>query len=222
VYDIYCENEKGEKFIVELQKARQDFFKERTIFYSTFPIREQAEKGEWDFNLSAVYCIGILDFVFRDRDHSAEEKEVIHYIKLKDQYCRVFYDKLMYVYIEMPKFTKQPHELETRLDKWLYFIRHLEDFQSIPEIFKNEVVFLDLLDKATIAAFNQSQLSAYEDSLKAFRDIKNVEDSAFREGLGQGVVQGIVQVAAQMKAKGFDIATICDVTGLSAGEVSLL
>ncbi|MBF6654728.1 hypothetical protein C3B48_03465, partial [Flavobacterium columnare] len=36
IYDIYCENEKGEKFIVELQKAKQNYFKERTIYYSTF------------------------------------------------------------------------------------------------------------------------------------------------------------------------------------------
>ncbi|MET3047314.1 Rpn family recombination-promoting nuclease/putative transposase, partial [Flavobacterium covae] len=48
IYDIYCQNEKGEKFIVELQKAKQNFFKERTIYYATFPIREQAEKGEWN------------------------------------------------------------------------------------------------------------------------------------------------------------------------------
>ena len=54
IYDIYCENEKGEKFIVELQKAKQNYFKERTIYYSTFPIREQAEKGEWNYNLKAA------------------------------------------------------------------------------------------------------------------------------------------------------------------------
>ena len=55
VYDIYCENENGEKFIVELQKAKQNYFNERTIYYSTFPIREQAEKGGWNYNLKAVY-----------------------------------------------------------------------------------------------------------------------------------------------------------------------
>ena len=44
IYDIYCENEKGEKFIVELQKAKQNYFKERTIYYSTFPIREQEKR----------------------------------------------------------------------------------------------------------------------------------------------------------------------------------
>jgi predicted transposase/invertase (TIGR01784 family) len=66
IYDIYCENEKGEKLIVELQKAKQNYFKERTVYYSTFPIKEQAEKGEWNYNLKAVYCIGILDFTFDD------------------------------------------------------------------------------------------------------------------------------------------------------------
>ena len=46
IYNIYCENDRGEKFIVELQKAKQNYFKERTVYYSTFPIRDQAEKGE--------------------------------------------------------------------------------------------------------------------------------------------------------------------------------
>src|SRR3989339_1777886 len=42
IFDLYCENERGEKFIVELQKAKQNFFKDRSVYYSTFPIQEQA------------------------------------------------------------------------------------------------------------------------------------------------------------------------------------
>ena len=38
IYDIYCENNLGEKIIVELQKAKQNYFKDRTVYYSTFPI----------------------------------------------------------------------------------------------------------------------------------------------------------------------------------------
>lgn len=94
IYDIYCENDKGEKFIVELQKARQNYFKERTIYYSTFPIREQAEKGEWNYNLKAVYCVGILDFTFDDYENEPEKSEVVHTIKLKNQNGKIFYDKL--------------------------------------------------------------------------------------------------------------------------------
>ena len=54
IYDIYCENNVGEKIIVELQKAKQNYFKDRTIYYATFPIQEQAEKGEWNYQLKAV------------------------------------------------------------------------------------------------------------------------------------------------------------------------
>ena len=94
IYDIFCENERGEKFIVELQKAKQNYFKERTVFYATFPIQEQAERGGWDFNLKAVYCIGILDFRFDDYRTEAEKHEVLHTIQLKNQHGRPFYDKL--------------------------------------------------------------------------------------------------------------------------------
>ena len=68
VFDLYCENEKGEKFIVELQKVKQEFFKDRSIYYTNFPIQQQANKGEWDYSLKAIYTIGIMDFTF-DESH---------------------------------------------------------------------------------------------------------------------------------------------------------
>lgn len=122
VFDLYCENEKGEKFIVELQKTKQKFFKDRTVYYSTFPIREQAQRGsDWSgpatrFELNAVYTIAILDFVF---DHDKLEKDKFRYdVKLTDvETCRVFYDKLIFVYLEMPKFRKDIKDLQTRFDK---------------------------------------------------------------------------------------------------------
>ncbi|KEO75629.1 Rpn family recombination-promoting nuclease/putative transposase, partial [Anditalea andensis] len=55
IFDLYCENEKGEKFIVELQKTKQNFFKDRTVYYATFPIREQAKRADWNYELKAVY-----------------------------------------------------------------------------------------------------------------------------------------------------------------------
>ena len=157
VYDIYCENENGEKFIVELQKAKQNYFRERTIYYSTFPIREQAEKGDWNYNLKAVYCIGILDFTFDDYENELEKREVVHTIKLKNQNCKTFYEKLTYIYLEMPNFRLAETELKTRLDKWLYFIKNLEDFQTIPAIFIDEV-FTQAFEKAELARYGVAEL----------------------------------------------------------------
>ena len=196
VYDIYCENESGEKFIVELQKAKQNYFIERTIYYATFPIKEQAEKGYWNFNLKAVYCIGILDFTFDDYENEPEKTEVVHTIKLKNQHGKVFYDKLTFIYLEMPNFTMAEIELKTRLDKWLYFIKHLEDFENIPTIFKDEV-FTQAFEKAELAKFDDVELDNYEYSLKVFRDNKNVFDYAMenaqREGMQVGYLEGKIK-----------------------------
>lgn len=217
IYDIYCENEKGEKFIVELQKAKQNYFKERTIYYSTFPIREQAEKGDWGYNLKAVYCIGILDFKFDDYQTEPEKSEVIHFVNLKDQNGKVFYDKLTYVYLEMPNFKKAESELETRIDKWLYFIRNLEDFQSIPEIFKDEI-FATAFEKAEIAKYGLAEQNSYENSLKIYRDLKGVIDTAFDEGK----LEGILYTAKQMKTFGVTNEIISKTTGLSTEEIEKL
>ena len=204
IYDIYCEDNKGEKIIVELQKAKQNYFKDRTIYYSTFPIQEQADKGEWNFRLKAVYCIGILDFQFEEQ--KLGEGEVIHTVQLKDQNNQLFYDKLKFVYLEMPHFIKQEYQLETRLDKWLYFIKHLEDFQNIPEIFKDEI-FEKAFQQAEIAKFSENERHDYEQSLKIYRDLKNVIDTAFDDG--------IIKVAKNLKNKGMTIDFIIEVTGLS-------
>jgi predicted transposase/invertase (TIGR01784 family) len=237
VYDIYCENERGEKFIVELQKAKQNFFRERTIYYSTFPIREQAEKGEWNFNLNAVYCIGILDFRFDDYTDEAERSEVLHTVKLKNQNGKIFYDKLTYLYLEMPNFNKEEKDLVTRLDKWLFFIKHLEDFESIPVIFKDKI-FTEAFEKAELAKMNSAEMDKYEYSLKSFRDLKNTMDYAMNEGAearaleivkaakevayDEGKSVRTIEIVKSMKGLGVAIDIIAKATGLSKEEIEKL
>jgi predicted transposase/invertase (TIGR01784 family) len=241
VYDIYCENVIGEKFIVELQKAKQNYFRERTIYYSTFPIREQAEKGEWSYYLKAVYCIGILDFTFDDYETETEKSETVHTIQLKNQNGKVFYDKLTYIYLEMPNFKKGETELESRLDKWLYFIKHLEDFQSIPALF-NDKIFTQAFEKAELAKFGQAELDGYEYSLKVFRDNKAVYDYAKQtayddgrlegrlegklegkiEGKLEGKLEGKIEVAKALLKSGVSLDIIIESTGLGKNEIDKL
>jgi predicted transposase/invertase (TIGR01784 family) len=218
VYDIYCENEMGEKFIVELQKAKQNYFKERTIYYSTFPIREQAEKGKWDYNLKAVYCVGILDFTFDDYETEPEKGEVVHTIKLKNQNGKTFYEKLTYIYLEMPNFKKLENELNTRLDKWLFFIKNLEDFQDIPTIF-TDAIFNQAFEKAELANYNQVELDNYENSLKVYRDLNGVIDTAYEEGKLEGFIDGKKAIAKTLKTNGYPTSEITRITGLTENEI---
>ncbi len=220
VYDIYCENDKGEKIIVELQKAKQNYFKDRTIYYSTFPIQEQAEKGDWDYKLKAVYCVGILDFTFEDKFNEIE-KEVVHTVVLKDQNNQQFYDKLKFVYLEMPNFSLTEKKLKTRLDKWLYFIKNLEKLESIPSIFKDKI-FKQAFDKAEIAKYSVQEQTDYEASLKTYRDLKGVIDTAFDEGKLEGKLEEKYATAKLMKAEGEPLQKIIKFTGLSNEVISKL
>jgi predicted transposase/invertase (TIGR01784 family) len=223
IYDIYCETDKGEKIIVELQKAKQNYFKERTVYYSTFPIREQAEKGDWNYHLKAVYCIGILDFTFDDYENEPDKNQVVHTIKLKNQNGKVFYDKLTYLYLEMPNFKLKEEELVTRLDKWLYFIKHLEDFQSIPAIIKDDV-FTKAFEKAELALYGSADILSYEMNLKVYRDYKNTVDYAFVEGKIEGEMLGEmkqnVKVVNAANKMGLSINDIMKLTGLSEEEIN--
>jgi predicted transposase/invertase (TIGR01784 family) len=183
IFDISCIGENGERFIVELQKAKQNFFKDRSVFYATFPIQKQAERGDvWDFELTAVYCIGILDFIFEENRESQEYK---HVVQLKDQHNQVFYNKLTLIYLEMPKFTKTEEELETHTDKWLYFIRHVSQLADIPPSLQ-EQIFEEAFRTAEIAQFTREEYNSYEASLKYYRDNQNTYNFAVQEARKEG------------------------------------
>ncbi len=186
IFDIYCQGENDERFIVELQKAKQNFFKDRSIFYATFPIQEQALKGEWDFKLAPVYAIGILDFIFDDHKNSTT---LIHNVDLKDQDCNVFYDKLKFIYIELPKFNKTIDELETQGDKWLFLLKNLAELSDRPQSLQEDV-FNELFDVAELANFSSVELDNYQSSLKYYRDLNNVVDTSREEGRAAGRAAG--------------------------------
>lgn len=215
VFDVYCENDKGEKFLVEMQKGEQQFFKDRSVFYATFPIREQAKRGEWNYELKAVYTIGILNFIFDDTD-----PEYFHHeVKLVDmRTCKVFYDKLTFIYLEMPKFNKSEDELETMFDKWLFVLRNLSFLLERPRALQ-ERVFDRLFEAAEIAKFSRTELNEYWDSLKNFRDLYSVISTAENKGREEGREEERVKNAVKMKQKGYPLEDIAEITGLSIEEI---
>ena len=201
IFDVYCEGENGEKFIVEMQNAYQTYFKDRSLFYSTFPIREQAPKGsEWDFNLNNVYTVALLNFDMKD--DAFEKEQIRHHVQLCDTAThKVFYDKLEFIYVEIAKFDKSLEELETLYDKWLYVLKNLSKLDNRPKELRDRV-FDRLFEESEIAKFTPLELREYEDSKKAYRDIKNSIDTAKREGIEEGMEKGIKKGIKQGMEKG--------------------
>lgn len=236
IFDVYCETESGEKFIVEMQNVFQQFFKDRSVYYSTFPIREQAKRGDWDFRLESVYTVGILNFVF---DEDKNSKDYFHHeVKLMDVNTKkVFYDKLTFIYLELPKFAKTENELETLFEKWVFVLKNLSRLLERP-VALQERVFKRLFEAASIARFTPNELREYEASVKAYRDIVNAVNTARMEGLEEGLEEGLAkgleeglakgerkkqtEIARTLKEMGLDIPDIRKATGLTTEEIEKL
>ncbi|WP_045780668.1 Rpn family recombination-promoting nuclease/putative transposase, partial [Methylocucumis oryzae] len=177
IFDIYCESKTGEKFIVEMQKGKLKYLKDRSLFYAMFPIRDQAEKGLWNYQLMPVYFIAILDFEY---DKDCKLRKFMRDIYLKDQDGDVFYEKLNFKFLQMPLFNKRESELESHFDKWLYFLKNLESFDHIPTVL-NEPIFQRGFEIAELAHLTSAQYEQYQKSLLQYWDLKNVKDAAFEE-----------------------------------------
>ena len=201
IFDVYCENEQGEKFIVEMQNAYQTYFKDRSLFYSTFPIREQAPKGsDWNFCLKKVYVVALLNY--KMSDEAFDSTDTIHTIALMDTKTnKVFNAKLMFKYVEVGRFDKTDEELISLSDKWMYVLKNLSRLDNRPSSLR-EKIFTKLFDAAAIARFSPNELREYEDSLKAYRDIKNSLDTAKEEGRAEGREEGRAEGREEGRAEG--------------------
>ena len=237
VFDVYCLTSDGSRFIVEMQKAEQEYFKDRSIYYSTFAIREQAVKGkEWNYHLEDVYTVGVLNFVFPNGEYPSDS--FCHEIKLTDvEDNHVFYDKLTFLYLEMPKFTKTEDELETMFDKWMFVLHNLGRLLDRPKALQDRV-FQKLFEQAEIAHYSESERRQYFESQKEYWDNYSIMTTALNKGLRQGRAEGRAEGLAEglaegeakanrenarrMKAKGYAIHDIAEVTGLSEEEIERL
>ncbi|MBQ6211201.1 MAG: PD-(D/E)XK nuclease family transposase [Prevotella sp.] len=237
IFDVYCMAKDGSRFIVEMQKAEQAYFKDRSIYYSTFAIREQAPKGQkWDYCLDNIYTVGVLNFTFPNGEYPADKYR--HEIKLKDvEDNHVFYDKLTFVYLEMPKFNKTEDELVTMFDKWMFVLRNLSRLLERPEALQDRV-FKKLFEQAEIAKYTNAERQQYEASLKEYWDYTSTMETAFRKGkkegeelgMEKGMEKGVekgrqeekTETARKMKAKGYNADTIAEITGLTIEEIDLL
>ncbi|GHT46181.1 hypothetical protein FACS189454_06910 [Planctomycetales bacterium] len=239
IFDIACTGEHNESFTVEMQKSRQQYFKDRALFYLSFPIQRQAQKGDWDFNLNPVYLVAVLNFIY---DEIEEKRKIYRLVSLKDQDGDEFLEKLKMVFLQMPLFKLSEPELKTQKDKWLFFLKNLESFDHIPSILR-EPVFEKAFDTAEYLKYSPEVQEAYQKDLMAYRDNHNVLETARiegeargeargkaeglaegeakgkAEGLAEGKAERAAEIARKMKAEGLPSALISKLTGLSEREI---
>ena len=212
IYDVYCTDEKGEQFIVEMQNKEHVNFRERTLYYLSQAISRQGEKGvEWKFDLKAVYGVFFLNFSLADFPHKLRTD-----IVLADRDTHeLFTDKMRYIFIELPSFTKEEDECESDFERWIYVLKNMETLQRLP--FKaRKAVFKKLEQIVDIAALSKEERMKYDESIKAYRDQLVTMEYQWQQGKAEGLAQGKAEGLAQGKAEGKEEERLKNARGMKA------
>ena len=138
-------------------------------------------------------------------------------------------DKLTFVYLEMPKFTKTEDELETMFDKWMFVLHNLGRLLNRPKALQDRV-FKKLFEQAEIASYSESERRQYYESQKEYWDYFSTMKTAMNKGRAEGLAEGRAEgekmksfeIARKMKDGGFSAEVIASMTGLTPEEISTL
>ena len=237
-FDIYCEASDKSKFIIEVQIAPQTHFQKRALYYSTFPIREQAPRGflgrrkNWNFNFAPVYFLGLIDF---NMPHPEPEKYdpniFIHKFSIRHEITGERYaDSLTLAFCEIARFNKKKEECNTFEDRFLYLFKNLPTFAERPELLWNDPYFDEFLEVAEFVSMTPEEKRKYNEDLKMRYDYDNTiayaKEQGFKQGVESGIKQGVEQnqesTAKKMLAKGYDVSEISELTSLSPEEINNL
>ncbi|CAM4125727.1 conserved hypothetical protein (putative transposase or invertase) [Pedobacter westerhofensis] len=218
IFDLLCHGRDGEVFLIEIQQVKQDYFKDRAVYYAARQISSQSEKGrKWQYGYKAVHVIAILGKFTLEGKSS---KKYLHDIALRDRNSsKQFYDKIRFVFIELLNFTKSEKELETGLDKWLFALKHMSQLSDIPETFTEEI-FKEFFKTAEI--LTDMERTQEEIQQKIEWDHYAILQTAKREGLKEGLKEGVYNVGRNLKNQGFTTETIKAATNLSIAEIKKL
>ncbi len=191
MFDLHCKGVGGEFFIIEMQHLRQDFFKDRAIYYTSRLINKQIPRGKTgdNYRLPEVYFIALLEFRM---DEVGTDQYFYDVVLCDKQTKEIFYNKLGYKMIVLPNFTKSEPELKTDMDQWLYLLKHLSDLEQIPT-FLDKRIFRLIFSIGEVAKLKKEDLMSYEASWKQRMDARSVFATARRTGLKEGLEKGLTE-----------------------------
>lgn len=216
IYDIFCVTDTGKNIIVEMQNRHQEHFVKRSIYYTAKAIERQAEPGlGWDFDFAPVYTVCFMNF---NVDENISKKFRTDIVLADKETGRVFSDSLCLIYLMLPFFKKKEEECKTKLDCWIYSLKHMDSLDTMP--FEKEFpIFKELADIAEVCSLSKNERDKYDESMKVIWDIYACEKASIKKGLRQGIDQNKRETALLMLQHGEPLEKIMLYSGLSKEQI---
>ncbi len=196
ILDVRCTDQKGSEYIVEMQVLKQSYFDKRVLYYAAKNYSCQIDEGDNYDNLRPVIFLGILNFTFsKDPDPISSHK--IYNFESNEHIIK----DLTFTFVELPKFAKQECELVTIADKWIYFLKHAKQLETIPDIIYEEAIkeAFSIVDRLN---WSKEDLEVYENRIMALRDEHARLQYSYTEGREKGLTEGREQGLTEGREKG--------------------
>ena len=239
IYDVYCTDENGEQFIVEMQNQSHLNFRSRTVYYLSQAVARQGEKGSrWMYDLKAVYGVFFLNFPMPGTKAHKLRTDIV--LSDRDTH-ELFSDKMRYIFIELPSFAKEEEECANDFERWIYVLKNMDTLKRMPfrarkSVFEKleEVVTLSSLTVVTLSSLTRAEREKYDESLKTYRDrlaeLAFAQQEGMDKGIAKGMAKGIAKGRAEeklknarnMKAAGISPELIVQITGLPPEAIAEL
>ena len=231
--DVAATDTSGQRFIVELQLARQEAFYERAIFNSSFAVQQQVKRGNLSYDFPPVYFIGIMDFSI----HKGSDEVLYRYALRRKEDGELMSDRLQFIFLELPNCSKALTENASVLDNFCYALRNLPQLEDRPAPAEKNELLKRLFDSAELATFTADERIKYQNDMTTQRDIINQIAYAKKEGLTEGlakghaagVAEGDAKIAAEkkaiaknLKARGMNPEEIAEITSLPIETIESL
>ena len=203
VYDMFCKTDDGSRIIVEVQRRKQPFYPERALYYSTFQIQRQVEAGAEYYDFLPVYVVSILDFMI---DMDSESNEVRTVYKLYEETThRLLTDRITFIFVELPKFSKTIDELDGNVLEGMYFcFKNMTVLDECPKVLTHQI-FSKIFEVSELYNMDQETRDKLIRNMTTERDLRNqmayARQVAIEEGHAKGHAEGYAEGRAEGRAE---------------------
>ncbi|MFP3015581.1 MAG: Rpn family recombination-promoting nuclease/putative transposase [Wolbachia sp.] len=221
IVDVLCKDSIGNRFVIEMQLARDKGFEKRAQLYAAKAYSRQLDKSGNYIDLKKVFFIAISNCNLLPEEVGYISTHNIRDIKTNGHYLKDF----QFVFIELPKFTKSKVEqLESIVDRWLFFFKYAEETtdEDLKKIAEKAPIIKLAYDELDKFRWNEKDLVAYEERIMDLRKEEAILEYRLDLAEEKGIEKGKIEVAKAMLANNVDVNTIVKCTGLSISEIEEL
>ncbi|WP_353270775.1 Rpn family recombination-promoting nuclease/putative transposase [Wolbachia endosymbiont (group A) of Hedychridium roseum] len=229
IVDVLCKDSHGNRYIAEMQLARDKGFEKRAQLYAAKAYSRQLDKSGNYIDLKKVFFIAISNCNLLPEEVGYISTHNIRDIKTNGHYLKDF----QFIFIELPKFSKSKVEqLESIVERWCFFFKYAEETteEDLKEIAEKAPIIKLAYDELDKFRWNEKDLVAYEERIMDLRKEEAIleyrldlaEEKGIQKGIEKGKIEGKIEVAKAMLANNVDVNTIVKFTGLSISEIEEL